>query len=129
MEQNCNPQFVVRCVLLAGYRTGPGLASNVPVLREAQNGPGVGQAGLKVMQDVAPRVGPPKVAFGSSDAGDQPDGGSPQCYDCGCMGHYAKDCKVLKAHLQAAHTAAAESNSESDGIKELEELIEYKETL
>ncbi|KAG6886995.1 hypothetical protein C0992_001279, partial [Termitomyces sp. T32_za158] len=63
--------------------------------------------------DVPLRVGPPKVAFGSGDTGYKPSGGTAHCYNCGWTGHFSKECKVLRAQVRAAHTAAVESNTEA----------------
>ncbi|KAG6855343.1 hypothetical protein C0995_006065, partial [Termitomyces sp. Mi166 len=42
-------------------------------------------------------------------------------------GHYAKDCKVLRAQVQAAYTAAANSNVESNSEEDQEELVNNEE--
>ncbi|KAG6858378.1 hypothetical protein C0995_000434, partial [Termitomyces sp. Mi166 len=73
-----------------------------------------------------PRVSPPKVTFGGN-AGHKPSAATAQRYNCGRLGHYAKDCKVPKAQVQAAHTAAASSDAESNIEEEQEELINDKE--
>ncbi|KAG6862831.1 hypothetical protein C0995_008344, partial [Termitomyces sp. Mi166 len=50
-----------------------------------------------------------------------------QCYNCGQIGHYAKDCKAPKAQVRAAHTAAADSDAESNAEEDQEELINDEE--
>ncbi|KAG6896021.1 hypothetical protein C0993_008865 [Termitomyces sp. T159_Od127] len=97
MEQNCNPQFVVRRAMPAGQRPGHGLTGNGPAGRDTRYGPSLGQPAPRATQDVPPRVGPPKATFGGRDAGYKSSGGSPRCYN-----------------LRAAHTAAVESDVESD---------------
>ncbi|KAG6857897.1 hypothetical protein C0995_004343 [Termitomyces sp. Mi166 len=64
----------------------------------------------------------PKVAFGG-DAGHKPSAATARCYNCGRIGHYAKDCKAPKAQVRAAHTAAADSDAESNAEKDQEELV------
>ncbi|KAG6871432.1 hypothetical protein C0992_010969, partial [Termitomyces sp. T32_za158] len=98
MERNCNPWFVVRRSMPAGHKPGSG----------------VGQSAPKATRDVPPRVRPPRAAFGSGDAGYKPSGGTPHCYNCGRMGHFSKECKAPRAQVRAAHTAAVESDAESD---------------
>ncbi|KAG6863359.1 hypothetical protein C0993_011833, partial [Termitomyces sp. T159_Od127] len=98
----------------AGQRPGHGLTGNGPAGRDARYGPGLGQPAPRATWDVPPRVGPPKAAFGGGDVGYKPSGGSPHCYNCGWMGHFSKECKAPRAQVRAAHTAAVESDAESD---------------
>ncbi|KAG6858057.1 hypothetical protein C0995_003019, partial [Termitomyces sp. Mi166 len=58
--------------------------------------------------------------------GNKPSAATAQSYNCGRIGHYAKDCKAPKAQVQAAHTTAANSNAESNAEEEQEELINDK---
>ncbi|KAG6881980.1 hypothetical protein C0995_016368, partial [Termitomyces sp. Mi166 len=69
-----------------------------------------------------PRVSLPKVAFGG-DTGHKPSAATARCYNCGRIGHYAKDCKVPKAQVRAVHTAAADSDAESNAEEDQEELV------
>ncbi|KAG6882012.1 hypothetical protein C0995_015005, partial [Termitomyces sp. Mi166 len=117
MEQNRNLWFVVWHRLPAGQRPGPGPTGNAPVAKESWYMPRAGQPGPKGAWDGLPRVSPPKVTFGGGDAGYKPSGGVSQCYNCGQTGHYAKDCKVLRAQVNV------ESNAEEDQ----EELVNDEE--
>ncbi|KAG6892598.1 hypothetical protein C0993_003458 [Termitomyces sp. T159_Od127] len=76
MERNRNLQFVVWRTMPAGQRPGHGLTGNGPAGREACYGPGLGQPAPRATQDVPPRVGPPKAAFGGGDAEYKSSGGS-----------------------------------------------------
>ncbi|KAG6883717.1 hypothetical protein C0992_008012 [Termitomyces sp. T32_za158] len=106
MERNRNPCFVVQQSLPTGH--------NLPAARDNRYGPGLGQSAPKATQDVPPRVGRPKAAFGGGDAGYKPGRGTPHCYNCGRMGHFSKECKAPRAQVRATHTAAVESDAESD---------------
>ncbi|KAG6858630.1 hypothetical protein C0995_015218, partial [Termitomyces sp. Mi166 len=50
-----------------------------------------------------------------------------QQHDATTVADYAKDCKAPKAQVQAAHTAAADSNAESNIEEDQEELIKDEE--
>ncbi|KAG6898686.1 hypothetical protein C0995_008858 [Termitomyces sp. Mi166 len=113
--------------LPAEQRPGLGPTGNAPVAKESQYMPGVGQPGPKGARDGLPRMSPPKVAFSSGDAGYKPSGGVSQCYNCGQTGHYAKDCKALRAQVQVAHMAAANSDVESNTEEDQEELVDNEE--
>ncbi|KAG6894440.1 hypothetical protein C0992_006067, partial [Termitomyces sp. T32_za158] len=107
----------------------PGPPVDVLAARDACYGPGVGQPGSKATRDAPPKVAPPKAAFGSGDAGYRPSSRAAQCYNCGHMGHYSKDCKAPRAQVRAAHTAAVGGNAKSNTDAEPEELVEDKEAL
>ncbi|KAG6895064.1 hypothetical protein C0992_003287 [Termitomyces sp. T32_za158] len=129
MECNRNPRFVVQCTLHAGHKSGPGLPSHAPVARDAHYDPEVGQPRPKLIRDVLLRVVLPKATFGGGDAGYRPSSGATRCYNYGCMGHYLKDCKALRAQVQAAHTAAVGSNAGSNAEADWDEPVEDKEVL
>ncbi|KAG6870887.1 hypothetical protein C0995_009904 [Termitomyces sp. Mi166 len=57
-------------------------------------------------------MSPPKVTFGGGDVEYKPSGG---------------DCKALRAQVQAAHTAATNSDVESNAEKDQEELVDDEE--
>ncbi|KNZ77557.1 hypothetical protein J132_05091 [Termitomyces sp. J132] len=123
MEQNCNPQFVVQHTVPAGHRPGTGPAGNGPAAKNIQYGTEVGQAGQRVAQDGLKKGGLSKAALCGCKAGYKLGRSVPSCYNCGWMGHLAKECIALRAQVQAAHTAAVESNAAG----ELEELIDDEE--
>ncbi|KAG6893871.1 hypothetical protein C0992_008325 [Termitomyces sp. T32_za158] len=108
------PVKVVQQSLPAGHKPGLGQAGNLPAARDNHYGPSLGQSAPKAMRDVPPRVGLPKAAFGGGDVGYKPGGGTPCCYNCGWTGHFSKECKALRVQVRAAHTAAVESDAESD---------------
>ncbi|KAG6894058.1 hypothetical protein C0992_007640 [Termitomyces sp. T32_za158] len=93
MECNHNPWFAVRRSMPAGHKPG---------LEQA------GDAGCTT------KSGAPKATFGGRDAGYKPSGGTPPCYNCGRTGRFSKECKVPRAQVRAAHTAAVESDAEND---------------
>ncbi|KAG6858395.1 hypothetical protein C0995_000315, partial [Termitomyces sp. Mi166 len=109
MEQNCNPQFVVRHRLSTGQKPVQGPTGDTPVTKEYRYAPRAGQPVQKGQDGPPwvnpPRVSPPKVAFGG-DAGHKP---------------------MPKAQVRAPHTAAADSNAESNTEEDQEELVNDEE--
>ncbi|KAG6869660.1 hypothetical protein C0995_000696, partial [Termitomyces sp. Mi166 len=106
---------------------------DTPVIKENRYAPRAGQPVQKGVWDGPPRVNPPrvsppKVTFGG-DMGNKPSAVTARCYNCGRIGHYAKDCKAPKVQVQAAHTAAANSNAKSNAEEEQEELVNDEEVL
>ncbi|KAG6880946.1 hypothetical protein C0995_003646, partial [Termitomyces sp. Mi166 len=122
MDQNRNPQFVMQRKLSPGQKPVQGPTGDTLVTNENRHAPKVGQP-VQKGQDGPPWVNPPrdslpKVAFGG-DARHKPSAATAQCYNC--------DCKALKAQLRAVHTAAADSNAESDVEEDQEKLIKDEE--
>ncbi|KAG6858925.1 hypothetical protein C0995_012867 [Termitomyces sp. Mi166 len=77
MDQNCNPQFVVRHRLSIGQKPVQGPTGNTPVTNENWHAPKAGQP-VQIGQDGPPqinppRVTPPKVAFGAADSNAESD--------------------------------------------------------
>ncbi|KAG6884651.1 hypothetical protein C0992_005957, partial [Termitomyces sp. T32_za158] len=127
MERNRNPRFVVRRTVPTGHKPVSGSPVNAPAVRDARYGPGVGQPGPKATRDAPLKVAPPKAAFGGGDAGYRPSSRAAGCYNCGHTGHYLKECKAPRAQVWAAHTAAVESDADSDADAEPEELVDDEE--
>ncbi|KAG6857899.1 hypothetical protein C0995_004310, partial [Termitomyces sp. Mi166 len=130
MDWNRNPRFIVRRRLSTGQKPVQGPTGNTPVTNKNWNSPRAGQP-VQIGWDGppwvnAPRVTPPKVAFGG-DTRHKPSAATARCYNCGKIGHYAKDCKVPKAQVRAVHTAAADSDAESNVEEDQEELVKDKE--
>ncbi|KAG6882718.1 hypothetical protein C0995_013941 [Termitomyces sp. Mi166 len=130
MDRNRNPQFVMRHKLSPGQKPVQGPTGDTPVTNENWHAPRAGQPVQKGQDGPpwvnSPRVSPPKVAFGG-DARHKPSAATAQCYNCGQIGHYAKDCKAPKAQVRAAHTAAADSDAESNIEEDQEELVKDEE--
>ncbi|KAG6893262.1 hypothetical protein C0995_001120, partial [Termitomyces sp. Mi166 len=130
MDQNRNPQFVVQCRLSTGQKPVQGPTGDTPVTKENWYALRVGQPVQKGQDGLPhmnpPRVSPSKVAFGGN-AGHKPSAATAQCYNCGQIGHYAKDCKAPKAQVRAVHTAGADSNAKSNAEENQEEFIEDEE--
>ncbi|KAG6857844.1 hypothetical protein C0995_004840, partial [Termitomyces sp. Mi166 len=130
MDWNCNPWFVVWHRLATGQKPVQGPTDDTAVTNKNRHAPRAGQPVQKGQDELPqvnpPRVSPPKVTF-RGDARHKPSAATARCYNCGQIGHYAKDCKAPKAQLRAVHTAAADSDAESDVEEDQEELIKDKE--
>ncbi|KAG6858303.1 hypothetical protein C0995_001054, partial [Termitomyces sp. Mi166 len=122
MDQNRNPWFVVQRRLSTGQKPVQGPIGDAPVTNKNWHAPRAGQPVQKGRDGPRwvnpPRVSPPKIAFGG-DARHKPSAATARCYNC--------DCKAPKVQVQAAHTAAADSNAESDIEEDQEELVKDKE--
>ncbi|KAG6871086.1 hypothetical protein C0995_008401 [Termitomyces sp. Mi166 len=122
MDQNHNPQFVMWHKLSPGQKPVQGPTGDTPVTNKNWHAPRAGQPVQKGQDGPPwvnpPRVSPSKVTFGG-DARHKPSAATARCYNC--------DCKAPKVQLQAAHTAAADSNAESDIEEDQEELVKDEE--
>ncbi|KAG6871313.1 hypothetical protein C0995_006142 [Termitomyces sp. Mi166 len=93
IKQNHNLQFIVQHRMSTGQKPVQGPTGDAPVTKENWYVPRAGQPGQRGLRDGPPGVNPPR------------------------------DCKAPKVQVQAAHTAAANSNAED----EQEELINDEE--
>ncbi|KAG6858999.1 hypothetical protein C0995_012341, partial [Termitomyces sp. Mi166 len=131
IERNRNPWFVVQRRLPTGQKPVQEPTGDAPVTKDNQYAPRAGQPVQKGVWDGPPwmnhpRVSMPKVTFGGN-AGHKLSAATAQCYNCGQLGHYAKDCEAPKAQVRAAHTAAADSSAESNAEENQEELVNDEE--
>ncbi|KAG6881411.1 hypothetical protein C0995_001954, partial [Termitomyces sp. Mi166 len=97
MERNCNSRFVVWRRLFTGQKPVQRPTGDAPVTKDNQYAPRAGQPVQKGVRDGLPRVNPPR------------------------------DCKASKVQVQAAHTAAADSDAESNTEEDQEELVNDEE--
>ncbi|KAG6869994.1 hypothetical protein C0995_001865, partial [Termitomyces sp. Mi166 len=108
MDQNHNLWFIVRHKLSPGQKPVQGPTGDTPVTNENWHAPRAGQPVQKGW-DGPPQINPPRV--------------SPPKVMSGGDARYKPNCKTPKVQLQAVHTAAADSNAESNIEEDQEELV------